>query len=310
MERRRIGGLEVSLAGMGCNNFGRRIDEAATRQVVLAALDAGITFFDTAESYGDGASEEYLGRALAGRRDQASIATKFAWRAPGRDEDVPGYVSRSVEASLRRLETDRIDLYYYHHPHPEVQVAEVLEGMNRLVDQGKVLDIGCSNFSPGELEEAAVAARERGLRPFVVVQNEYNLLERAPEHGVLDACERLGMMFVPYYPLASGLLTGKYRRGRTVPGPSRLGGGDGANAEDVVDATKLGVVERLATYAESRGHSLLELALAWLPARPRVASVIAGARSPEQVRANATAIEAWHLSDRELTEIDELLQAA
>ena len=205
MERRRIGALEVPVAGLGCNNFGRRIDEATTRAVVSAALDAGVTHFDTAEMYGDGASEEYLGRALQGRRDEAVVATKFAWHPPAAPSDPIEWVVRSCEGSLRRLGTDHIDLYYFHRPHPELKVADILEGMNRLTADGKVLEIGCSNFSPEQLEEAAAVARERGLRPFVVVENEYSLLEREPEQGVLEASERLGMKFVPYFPLASGL---------------------------------------------------------------------------------------------------------
>ncbi len=306
MERRRIGSLEVSAAGLGCNNFGRRVDEAGTREVVEAALQAGVTLFDTAEMYGSGASEQYLGQALGTRRDEAVLATKFGWDASERVDDVRGWVARSCGGSLRRLGTSRIDLYYYHHPHPEVDVADVLEAMNHLLDRGMVREIGCSNFSVDQLEEAGRVARERGLRPFAVVENEYSLLQREPEHGVLEACRRLGMAFVPFFPLASGLLTGKYRKGRPVPGGTRLGGG-GKNAEEVIDPGKLDVIERLAEFAAARGHSLLELALSWLAARPGVASVIAGATSPEQVRMNATGVEAWRLSDEERAEVDRVL---
>lgn len=308
MEHRRIGKLEVSLAGLGTNNFGRRLDASRTRDVVLAALDAGITHFDTADVYGDGKSEEYLGQALGSSRGEVIIASKFGYDPP---RGAPGgqaeWVPRALEASLRRLGTDYIDLYYYHKPDPSTPVAETLELMNRMVEQGKVREIACSNFSAAQLDEAAAAAAERGLRGFAGVENEFSLLEREPERGLLAACERLGMSFVPYFPLASGLLSGKYRKGRPTPRATRLGG-DGRPAEQVVSVQDLEIVERLAAFAEARGHTLLELAMSWLAAHAPVASVIAGATSPEQVRANASAVSAWPLTLEELAELDALLE--
>jgi aryl-alcohol dehydrogenase-like predicted oxidoreductase len=307
MEQRKIGRLEVSLAGLGTNNFGRRLDAVRTRDVVLAALDAGVTLFDTADMYGDGRSEEYLGRALGSTRGDVIIASKFGYDPP---QGVAGgqaeWVPRSLEASLRRLGTDYIDLYYYHKPDPSTPVAETLGLMDRMVEQGKVREIACSNFSAEQLDEAAAAAVERGTRGFAAVQNEFSLLTREPEQGVLAASERHRMSFVPYFPLASGLLTGKYRRGRPTPSGTRLGG-DGRPAEQVVSADDLEVVERLATFAEAHGRTLLELALSWLAARTPVASVIAGATSPEQAQANAAAVGAWTLSAAELDEVDALL---
>jgi aryl-alcohol dehydrogenase-like predicted oxidoreductase len=305
--RRMIGAVEVSLAGLGTNNFGRRLDAARTREVVDAALDAGITHFDTADIYGDGLSEEHLGRALEARRPEVTIASKFGYNAA---REAPGtmaeWAPRSLEASLRRLDVDAIDLYYYHKPDPTTPVAEVLELMNRMLAQGKVREIACSNFSAAQLDEAAEAAAGAGLRGFAAVQNQFSLLEREPERGVLDACARLGMAFVPYFPLASGRLTGKYRMGRPAPGGTRLDG-DGRPSDEVVGLQEIEVVERLAAYAEARGHTLLELALSWIAAHPPVATVIAGATSPEQVRANAAATGAWPLSEAELREVEALL---
>ena len=298
METRRIGDLEVSIAGLGTNNFGRRLDASRSREVVAAALDAGVTFFDTADTYGEGRSEEYLGRALGRRRDEVVIATKFGFVRPSEAGRQADWAPAALDASLRRLGTDHVDLYYYHKPDPQTPLADTLELMNGFVAQGKVREIGCSNFSAAQLDEAARIARERGWRPFAVVQNEFNLLQRAPQRaGVLDACDRLGMAFVPYYPLAAGLLTGKYRRGRPLPGDTRLASQSGARpAEQFVDADKLEVVERLAGYAAAHDHTLLELALAWLASQPRVASVIAGAMSAEQVRADVAAVAAWRLT--------------
>jgi aryl-alcohol dehydrogenase-like predicted oxidoreductase len=310
-EKRTIGEVEVSLAGLGCNNFGRRIDGARTRAVVDAALDAGVTLFDTADKYADGASEELLGRALRGRRDEAVILTKFGMFKPpdGLTGGDPRWVARACDDSLRRLGTDRIDVFMLHEPDPATPIADTLAALGRLVEQGKVLEIACSNISVEQLDEAAAAAAGGGLRPFASVENEYSLMVREPEGGVLDACERLGMSFIPYFPLASGLLTGKYRRGRPAPAGTRLGGDGRRPAELVVDEGRLAVAERLAAFAEAHGHSLLELALSWLAQRPRVASVIAGAMSPEQVRANVAATAAWALTAEELEEIDGLTQA-
>jgi aryl-alcohol dehydrogenase-like predicted oxidoreductase len=308
MEQRRIGELTVSLAGLGTNSFGRRLDAAATRDVVAAALDAGVTHIDTADIYGEGRSEEYIGKALGARRDEVTIASKFGYNGPPPGFDSQrDWVPRGLEETLRRLRTDRLDLFYYHKPHPETSLLETLEVMNELVDRGLVREIACSNFSPAQLEEAARAARDHGLREFVAVENEYSMIERRPEtSGTLETALRLGMAFVPFFPLASGLLSGAYRRGRPTPQTSRLGGA-GRPAEQVLDAVELDVVERLAGYAEARGHTLLELAFSYLAAHAPVATVIAGATSPEQVRANAAAVGVWPLTTEELDEVAALL---
>ncbi|MFN2569671.1 MAG: aldo/keto reductase [Candidatus Dormibacteria bacterium] len=305
---RRIGGLEVSVAGLGCNNLGGRIDEARSREVVGAALEAGITVFDTADLYADGRSEEFLGRALGGHRDDVVIISKFGMRRPpGRlSGGDPAWVPQACAQSLQRLGTDHIDLYLLHHPDPTVPVADTLGAMSRLVDQGLVREIGCSNFEGADLEEAASASHGPEQRPLAALENEYSLLNRDPEPEVLPTCERWDLAFIPYYPLASGLLSGKYRRGRSVPAGTRLGGRGGDPTERVVAEDRLAAVERLAAFAEERGHTLLELSMSWLAARRGVATVVAGATSAAQVRANATATTAWDLTEDELTEVDRL----
>ncbi len=305
METRRIGSLDVSVVGLGCNNFGGRLDAGQTASVVDAALDAGINFLDTADIYGKTKSEEFLGRALRGRRDRVVLATKFGMKVDEqRNGARPEYVRRACEDSLRRLDTDVIDLYQLHTPDATVPIADTLGALDELVKAGKVREIGCSNFSPEQLREAEAAVRPGGAR-FVSVQNEYSLLHREPEQGVLDECERLGIGFIPYFPLASGLLTGKYRRGQPVPQGARL-------TEDRFAGTRseqnLERVERLVAFAEARGHTLLELAFSWLLTRTAVVSVIAGATKPEQVRANAEAA-GWRLSEEDLAELDGILPA-
>ena len=236
MQTRRIGALEVSVVGLGCNSFGRRLDTAATAHVVHAALDAGINFLDTADVYGGTRSEEYLGRALAGRRDQVVLATKFGMAVDEQRRGArPEYVRRALEDSLRRLMTDRIDLYQLHQPDPEVPIGDTLTALDELVQAGKVREIGCSNFSAEQLREAHAAARAGAAR-FVSVQNEYSLLHREPEREVLAECERLGLAFIPYFPLASGLLSGKYRRGRPRPraAGSRPAGGSGTCSRSAI----------------------------------------------------------------------------
>lgn len=288
MERRRIGTLEVSVVGLGCNNFGSRIDEEQTRTVVEAALDAGINFFDTADIYGKTLSEEYLGRALGSRRTDVIIATKFGMEVDEHRKGAhPDYVNRAAEDSLRRLKTDVIDLYQIHQPDPEVPIADTLEALSELVRQGKVREIGCSNFSSELLREATASAA--GAR-FVSVQNEYSLLHREPEQDVLATCAELGLALIPYFPLYSGLLTGKYRRGEAPPTGTRIQEGSPRLTD-----SNLAEVERLREVAEQHGRSLLELAFGYLLARPEVASVIAGATRPEQVRANVDAI-GWDAS--------------
>jgi aryl-alcohol dehydrogenase-like predicted oxidoreductase len=310
MERRRIGELEVSLAGLGTNNFGRRLDEAATRRVVAAALEAGVTHFDTADIYGGGLSEEYLGRALAARRDEVTIASKFGFRGgPSHTVGQSDWVPQALEASLRRLGVERLDLFYYHKPDPATPLAETLEVLNGLLARGLVREVACSNFSAAQLDESARIAAERGLRGFAAVENQYSLLEREPENGVLETAARLGMAFVPFFPLASGLLSGAYRRGRPTPQGSRLGG-DGRSADVLLGRAQLDTVERLATYAEARGRTLLELALSYLAVHAPVATVIAGATTAEQVRANAAATGAWALGADELAEVGALVDGS
>ena len=312
MEMRTIGSLEVSIAGLGCNNFGSRIDEAASRAVVDAALEAGVNCFDTADLYGRGASEEQLGRALHGRRDQALVATKFGMLPPpeGLRGGQPEWVVRAAEESLQRLGMDRIDLYWMHQPDRDTPIGDTLEALNGLVVAGKVVEIGCSNFSAAQLDEAAHAAAERGVRPFITVQNEYSLLHRKPEAEVLGACRRLGLSFVPYFPLASGLLTGKYVRGMDPPAGTRLARWPADRVGQLLNDDRFAVVEQLAALAAEHGHTLHELALSWLAANPLVASVIAGATSPEQVRANAVATTAWELDDEVRRAVDRITAPA
>jgi aryl-alcohol dehydrogenase-like predicted oxidoreductase len=285
-------GLAVSRVGVGCNNFGSRIQLAETRAVVEAALDVGVTFFDTAEVYGGGGtSERFLGEILEGRRDQVVLATKFGW-APDRGHGAVEYVRDAIAGSLERLRTDYVDLYYLHKPDPDTPIGETLGALDELVREGKVRAIGCSNLSATQLAEADRVARDQGTARFTVLQNEYNLLRRDDDADVLPLCRELGVGYVPYFPLASGLLTGKYRRGEPAPEGARLAG---RHIED----ERLARVEELARFAASRGHRLLDLAVSALASIPGITSVIAGATKPEQVRANAAAGR-WHLSEDEL----------
>jgi aryl-alcohol dehydrogenase-like predicted oxidoreductase len=305
---RRLGdsGLEVSLVGLGCNNFGGRLDAGGTAAVLEAALDAGITFLDTADIYGGaGASEELIGAVLAGRRDEYLVATKFGWEMSGA-EGVPAaargsreYIRWAVEGSLRRLRVDRIDLYQYHRPDGTTPIAQTLEALDELAREGVVGAIGCSNVSLAELERAEREARERGLARFVSVQNEYSLLERGIEAELAPACERLGTSILPFFPLAKGLLSGKYRRGEAGPRGTRLAG-----AEAGSDA-QFDTVEALEAFAARRGIGLVDVAIAGLAAQPAVASVIAGATKPEQVRANVVAAR-WQPSAEDLAELDRI----
>jgi aryl-alcohol dehydrogenase-like predicted oxidoreductase len=305
MEMRSIGSIPVPLAGVGCNNFGRRIDEGRAKEVVDAAFEVGATLFDTADLYGSGASEEFLGKALRSRRDEAVIVSKFGMRTPpdGLSGGNPVWAVRACEDSLTRLATDRIDVYLIHTPDESTPIADTLTAISHLVDEGKVREIGCSNFSAEELEEAEEAAKEKGVRRFVTVQNEYSLLAREAREEVLPACRKLDLSFMPYFPLASGLLTGKYRKGQPPPPGTRLAG----RGDELMNDERLDLVERLKAFAEQRGHTILELAMSWLASQPEIATVIAGATSAEQVRANAEAVEAWRLSEDEFAEIDDLL---
>ncbi len=308
MPRRSIGRLSVSVVGLGANNFGGRVPDAeGTRAVVDAALSSGIDFIDTADVYGGGGgSEELLGQALAGRREEVVLATKFGMDMSGAEgvPDAPhgsrGYVRWAVAGSLRRLGTDVIDLYQMHQPDPATPIAETLRALHELVQEGVVREIGCSNFSARQLADADSAARSEGLTPFASIQNRYSLLRRELEADVMPAAERLGVGIIPYYPLASGLLTGKYRRGEPAPSGARL-----AHREQVADEDTFARLERLARLAGERGITMLDVAIGWLAARSAVVSVIAGATRPEQVAANAAAAR-WTPTADDLAAIDDI----
>jgi aryl-alcohol dehydrogenase-like predicted oxidoreductase len=303
VELRRLGDsdLRVSRVGLGCNNFGRRLDFDATRSVVTEALDAGINHFDTAEVYGDGESERYLGRILRGRREQVVIATKFGGGPGAVDGVTPrggrDYIRRALAGSLERLQTDYVDLYYYHAPDGVTPIAATLDALQEVVEEGRVRAIGASNFSAAQLREADEVARGRGLARFVALQNQYSLLERDADADVLPLCRELDVGFVPYFPLCSGLLTGKYRRGEPPPPGTRL-----AARDDMLDDERFDAVERLAAFAEERGRTLHELAIGALASTPGVASVIVGATKPEQVRMNV-ASGGWELTAEELAAV-------
>jgi aryl-alcohol dehydrogenase-like predicted oxidoreductase len=298
-------GFDVSIVGLGCNNFGRRVDLDGTRAVVDAALEEGITFFDTADIYGRGQSEEYLGEVLQGRRDQVVLATKFGMdMGDGRGpRGSRAYVHDAIDASLKRLRTDTIDYYWYHEPDGVTPMLETLEALHDLVRAGKVRAIGASNFSAGQIEEAAALAEEHGLTPFTAVQNEYSLLVREAEDEVLPACERLGIGFVPFFPLASGLLTGKYRRGEPGPSGARL-----SSRDEIASPEQFDLIEALKRWADERGVPLIDIAIGALVSRAVVTSVIAGATKPDQVRANAAAGR-WTPSDEDLAALRDVLSA-
>lgn len=309
MDTRTIGSLEVSVVGLGCNNFGRRVDAEGTDAVVGAAVDAGVTLFDTADIYGGTRSEELLGRALAGRRDAVVVATKFGMPYPGHEGGAaPAYVRRAVEDSLRRLGTDRIDLYQLHAPDAAVPIADTLAALDELVRAGKVREIGCSNFTADQLREAGVAAAAGGGTRFVSVQNQFSLLHREPERGVLAECSRQGLAFLPYYPLHQGLLTGKYGAGSPAPPGTRVAGMGDAQAADLLAGDALDTVSALSELARDAGRSVLELAVAWLLSHRAVASVIAGATRVEQVWDNVAAA-AWRLDPSLLRAVDEVAPA-
>lgn len=294
METRKIGSLDVPVVGLGCNNFGGRLDQEGTARVLDAALDHGVTFWDTADLYGGTKSEEFMGNLIGDRRDRIVLATKFGHSAgPTPDGARPEELRQALEDSLRRLKTDRIDLYQLHIPNPNVPIADTLGTLDDLVKEGKVVEIGCSNFDVAQLEEAEGAK-------FVSVQNEYSLFKREDERDVLPACERMGIAYIPFFPLASGLLTGKYRKGEAHPQGTRI-------AEERVDEAKLEKVERLVAWAGDHGRTILDLAFAYLLAEPAVASVIAGATKPEQVAANAGAA-GWTLTPDQRAEVAALVE--
>jgi aryl-alcohol dehydrogenase-like predicted oxidoreductase len=312
MRYRHLGnsGLLVSVVGLGCNNFGRRLDVAGTRRVVDAALDAGITLLDTADMYGDTQSEEFLGEVLTGRRDKVVLATKFGHQ----DYDMKygpaagakggrAYIRRAVEASLKRLRTDHIDLYQLHTPDPRTPIAETLSALDDLVREGKVRYLGNSNFTGWQIAEAHLVAQQLGTAPFISAQNHWSLLVRDAEREVVPAARHFGLGVLPYFPLANGLLTGKIRRGQGIPDNSRL-----AQRAHWVTEERLDKVEALAAWAEKHGRSLLDVGIGALAAQPGCASVISGAMNPEQVRANAAA-GAWEPTAEQLAEIDAIVPA-
>jgi len=306
MRYRQLGrsGLTVSVAGLGCNNFGTRCDRRATRAVVEAALEAGVTLFDTADVYGNrGGSETLLGQALGARRDEVALASKFGASMGGPPEEARGsrrYVRRAVEASLCRLGTDHLDLYQQHVPDPKTPLEETLAALDELVTDGKVRYVGSSNFAAWQIAEADWIARTEHLTRFVSAQNQYNLLERDLEYEVIPACERYGVGVLPYFPLANGLLTGKYRRGEPAPPGTRLAGRSDMLTEEVFDR-----LDALEKYGVERGRTLLEVAIGGLAAQPTVGSVIAGATRPDQVLANVAAAE-WEPTPEDVAELAKL----
>jgi aryl-alcohol dehydrogenase-like predicted oxidoreductase len=308
MKVRRLGnsGLKVSVVGLGCNNFGMRIDAKATEVVVNAAIDAGITLFDTADVYGGTKSEEFLGKALGKRRHEIVLATKFGMPIGGDVKKRGGsrkWIMQAVEDSLRRLGTDYIDLYQHHQPDRDTPVDETLRALDDLVTQGKVRYIGCSNYTGWQIADADWTAA--GQTRFTSAQNLYSLLERGVEAEVLPACEHFGLGFLPFFPLASGLLSGKYKRGEPPPDGTRLAVW-GARGEQAMSDANFDKVEKLTAWAADRGHTILELAFAWLLGHPVVSSVIAGATSAEQVAANVATAE-WRLTEEEVAEVGQLV---
>ena len=314
MRTRRLGrsDLEVSVLGLGCNQIGRRVDRAGAAALLDACEEVGVTFLDTADIYGSvgGESEAILGAALRGRRDRFVVATKFGMPLRGVEgvPDVPRgsreYIRWAVDGSLRRLGVERIDLYQYHEPDGVTPLVETLGALDELVREGKVRWIGCSNFTAELVDESARIAAEEGVAGFVSLQNEYSLLSRAIEAEVVPACERHGLGVIPYFPLARGLLTGKYRRDEPPPADSRL-----ADRERTADDATWDVIEALERYARERGRSLLDVAIDGLAARPAVATVIAGATRPEQIRANAAAAD-WEPTADDLAALDAILPPA
>jgi len=299
MERRRIGSLEVSVVGLGCNNFGWRIGKDASREVIAASLDGGVNFLDTADMYDKGTSEEFIGEALGGRRKDVVLATKFGFNmGEGKEGASPAYVKEACDASLRRLNTDHIDLYQLHTPDAKTPIGDTLAALDELVKAGKVREIGCSNFSVAQLKEAEEAVKAGAAR-FVSVQNHYSLFHREPESGTLSECARLGIGFIPYFPLANGLLSGKYRKGKPLPENSR---GKDAWGPSLFTDENLEIVGKLIAFAESKGHTLLELATSWLASQMAVVSVISGAKTVEQAKQNAAAAN-WKMTPEEVAEV-------
>ena len=312
MKYRNLGssGLEVSEVGLGCNNFGRRWDFDRAKPIVAAALDNGVNFLDTADVYSDGASESIIGKALRGIRDQVVIGTKFSG-AMGTGPNSSGgsrkYVIDALDASLKRLQTDYVDLYQMHGPDRATPIDETLRALDDMVTAGKVRYIGCSNFPSWEIVDAMWTSRTERLAHFVSCQPPYNILDRGIEAEILPACRRYGLGILPYYPLASGFLTGKYGQGDAPPEGTRLHFFPNI-AERHLNEEKFATLGRLQDFAGHRGHSTLELAIAWLLANPQVSSVISGASTAEQVRQNVVAAE-WRLTPGDIQELDEIAPA-
>ena len=307
MEYRKLGnsGLDVSAIGLGTNNFGRRVDPAGTARVLDKALDEGITFIDTANIYGGGQSEEYIGKAIEGKRDQYILATKAGMKVDDGPNGIGAsrnHLFREVEKSLTRLKTDYIDLYQIHKADPNTPIEETLHALDQLVAQGKVRYVGCSNYASWQLCEAIWTSRSRNLVSFCTVQPQYSMLKRDIESELVPFCSEYGIGILPYFPLENGFLTGKYRRGETPPEGTRLAENDRGALTDA----NFDILEALEKFAEERGHTILDLAFAWLLSNPNVCSVIAGATKPEQVTSNAATV-GWTLSDEEMSEIDSIL---
>ncbi len=307
MERRKLGksGIEVSVVGVGCNNFGRRIhDVAAARAVVHRALDLGINLFDTADAYGNGTSESFLGQAVGTKRQQVVIATKFGWGSPSGTSKRT--ITRTVEQSLKRLGTDYIDLYQVHFPDPNVPIEETLRALDELVQAGKVRAIGCSNFSAAQASKALETSARTGTAAFVTCQDEYSLLVRKIERDLVPVMQKNGMTLLPYAPLAGGFLSGKYLRDKPLPKNARLAYSS-HHATDVLSDRNWKLAEALRQFASRSGHSMLDIAFGWLLSRPVTASVIAGAMTPEQVEQNVRA-GAVKLSAQDVAELDRMTQ--
>ncbi|HJM90145.1 MAG TPA: aldo/keto reductase [Dehalococcoidia bacterium] len=309
MEYRHLGrsGLEVSVVGLGTNNFGGRIDMAATQAVVDQSIEEGINLFDTADVYGgQGASEEFLGKALGNRRQDVVVATKFAspmGEGPMKAGGSRHWIMNAVEDSLRRLDTDYIDLYQVHRPDANTPLDETIRALDDLVTSGKVRYLGNSNFASWQIAESHHLAKNNGWAPFISAQPQYSLLDRSIEPEIVPACNEYGLGVLPFFPLASGLLTGKYKRGSDAPEGTRLAAGP--MGERMLTDRNFDKVEALETFAQGRGHTLLELAFSWLASQSHVGSVIAGATKPEQVTANAAAAS-WRLDEEEMAEVDQI----
>ncbi|MBL4722096.1 MAG: aldo/keto reductase [Alphaproteobacteria bacterium] len=290
MERRNIGGdggLNVSLVGLGCNAFGGRVDEKSTHTVLDAAIDAGIDFFDTAENYGGGQSEVFMGSGLVGKRDKVFLATKFGLNKShidGKKRGSPENIQFAIDQSLRKLKTDWVDLYQLHRPDSETPIIETLGALEELVTAGKIRFYGCSFFTGAEMQEAIDAAKRAGLKGFVTAQNAWNMLERDIEEDLIPVCNANGVTMLPYYPIAKGLLTGKYRRESAAPENSRLSG------DQYLADANFDLLESLENYARDHGYDLLTLAMSWMAAQPVIACIISGASRPEQMASNAAAI--------------------